>query len=177
MEACNIAVLNVNFYILGSFLGTEYCTLGKDHIQYLCGDNKNDPLEHIFPKLAQCLYHTYGPAGDVNNYNGLCVLPQNDISDKIFLVLWWWLSIMIISNTLWTVFRMLKWCCFLCIQLTMKRQFRKNRLTVWYKFIVNLFRIYSLKYFRYLTSFCLGWWKKMYKVRSTMTFCKCLKST
>lgn len=38
------------------------------------------------------------PPPPSNNYNDLCVLPQNDISDKILLVLWWWLSIMIISN-------------------------------------------------------------------------------
>ena len=40
------------------------------------------------------------PAGGVNEINGLCILSQNIINEKIFLALWfWYVSLMVISST------------------------------------------------------------------------------
>ena len=52
----------------------------------------------IFPKMSKCNLYLYGPSGDVQNFDGICVLPINMLHDKIFIVLWYWYLLLFILS-------------------------------------------------------------------------------
>jgi hypothetical protein len=51
---------------------------------------RTDPMSKVFPKIAKCTFHKYGPSGTIQNHDGLCVLPLNIINEKIYVFLWFW---------------------------------------------------------------------------------------
>lgn len=44
----------------------------------------------VFPKQAKCSFYNYGPSGSIQQKDSLCLLPLNNINDKIFAVIWIW---------------------------------------------------------------------------------------
>ena len=44
----------------------------------------------VFPTVTSCNIPNVGAGGGEQMHNGLCVLTQNIINEKIYLVLWWW---------------------------------------------------------------------------------------
>lgn len=50
----------------------------------------------VFPKQAKCLFFTYGPSGSIQQKDSLCLLPLNNINDKIFAVIWFWYIVLLI---------------------------------------------------------------------------------
>ena len=40
--------------------------------------------------MTKCTFHKYGPSGTVENKDGLCILAQNIINEKIYIFLWFW---------------------------------------------------------------------------------------
>ena len=53
----------------------------------------HDPKDEIFPKVAKCIFHKFGPSGSIMRHDALCVLPLNIMNEKIFAFLWyWWVS-------------------------------------------------------------------------------------
>merc|ERR1712133_108498 len=49
-----------------------------------------NPLCAVFPTEVSCNIPNVGAAGNEQIHNGLCVLTQNIINEKIYLVLWFW---------------------------------------------------------------------------------------
>ena len=43
----------------------------------------------VFPTEVSCTVPNIGAAGGEQNHNGLCVLSQNIINEKIYLIIWW----------------------------------------------------------------------------------------
>ena len=66
---------------------------GSDVLNYtgLEAEDRPDPMARVFPKITKCTFHKYGASGTVEKKDGLCVLPQNIINEKIFLFIWIWL--------------------------------------------------------------------------------------
>lgn len=64
----------------------------------------------IFPKIAKCIFTTVGPSGSAQKLDALCLLPQNVLNEKIFVIVWLWYTVQLtvsISNLVyWTVI-----CC------------------------------------------------------------------
>ena len=52
----------------------------------------------IFPKMSKCSLFLYGPSGDTQHFDGICVLPINMLHDKIFIVLWFWYLLLFILS-------------------------------------------------------------------------------
>ena len=53
------------------------------------------PFCAVFPTEVSCTVPNIGAAGGEQNHNGLCVLSQNIINEKIYLVIWWYLVFVI----------------------------------------------------------------------------------
>ena len=49
-----------------------------------------NPMCAVFPTVTSCDIPNVGAAGGEQIHNGLCVLTQNIINEKIYLVLWFW---------------------------------------------------------------------------------------
>ena len=48
----------------------------------------------IFPRMAQCDFKSFGFSGEENMANQLCVLAPNALSEKIFVILWFWYGLL-----------------------------------------------------------------------------------
>lgn len=44
----------------------------------------------VFPQLAKCMFHNYGPSGSIQSKDSLCVLPLNMFNSKVFTFVWVW---------------------------------------------------------------------------------------
>ena len=60
-------------------------------------------IMNLFP--ASCNYWRWGSAGKQENINAICVLALNMINDKVFLIFWWWLYLLITAGTTRLIFR------------------------------------------------------------------------
>jgi len=69
-----------------------------------------NPMCSVFPTVTSCNIPNVGAAGGEQVHNGLCVLTQNIINEKIYLVLWFWyaflgpLSVLFVFYRLFTIF-------------------------------------------------------------------------
>jgi hypothetical protein len=66
-----------------------------------------DPMVKVFPRLAKCIFHDFGPSGDIQKYDTLCILPVNIINEKIYIILWFWFYLLEIITTFLVIYRML----------------------------------------------------------------------
>jgi len=99
-EALNLVNILVQIYLMDVFLGGQFTRYGTEVIaisdQPL--EERVDPLNKVFPKVTKCTFHKYGPSGTVENKDGLCVLANNIINEKIYIFLWFWF----ITVAVWT---------------------------------------------------------------------------
>merc|ERR1719270_1817756 len=85
------------------FLGGQFTRYGTEILaisdQPL--EERTDPLNKVFPKVTKCTFHKYGPSGTVENKDGLCVLANNIINEKIYIFLWFWfITIAVLANNI-----------------------------------------------------------------------------
>ena len=97
--------LLLQIYLMDVFLGGQFTTYGTDvlAISEQPMENRIDPMAKVFPKVTKCTFHKYGPSGTVENKDGLCVLAQNIINEKIYIFLWFWF----IMLSVWTAIHIL----------------------------------------------------------------------
>ena len=57
---------------------------------------RHDELFFTFPHVAKCTVTVYGTGGSTVPRDVICALPQNDFFEKIFIVDWLFLSLMIL---------------------------------------------------------------------------------
>lgn len=91
-EFLNFVNVLCQIFFLDLFLGGVFTTYGSDVLAMSQEDpeNRNDPLNSVFPKVAKCTFNKYGPSGTIENYDGLCILSLNIINEKIYILLWFW---------------------------------------------------------------------------------------
>ncbi|CAH0563587.1 unnamed protein product [Brassicogethes aeneus] len=96
--------LNVlgQIYFLNWFLMGQFFMYGINVLQ-----NKQNNMSVIFPTLAKCTYYKYGPSGSMQNHDALCVLPLNILNEKLFLILWFWLYILLAISAVAVLYRLL----------------------------------------------------------------------
>lgn len=64
-------------------------------------------MNKIFPKLTKCKFMKYGPSGNYEIHDTICVLPLNILNEKLFLVLWFWIFFLSFVSFLALVYRAL----------------------------------------------------------------------
>uniref|UniRef100_A0A6A7FU55 Innexin n=2 Tax=Hirondellea gigas TaxID=1518452 RepID=A0A6A7FU55_9CRUS len=80
-------------FALESFFGGVFLDYGYKTLQYFTGHADNStfhPMIEAFPTIAKCEFFKYGPSGTIEKHDLVCLLPQNIINEKIFLLLWFW---------------------------------------------------------------------------------------
>ncbi|EEC05226.1 innexin shaking-B [Ixodes scapularis] len=94
-----LALLNVvgQLFLIDRFLGGEFMTYGLEVIRFVSqdpDDERLDPMIRVFPRVAKCQFHKFGPSGNVEIHDAVCVLPLNIVNEKIYVFLWFWFVIL-----------------------------------------------------------------------------------
>lgn len=66
-----------------------------------------NPMNEVFPKITKCTYFKIGPSGTEESRDALCILPLNVLNEKLFLILWYWLFILLVVSFLSLLYRAL----------------------------------------------------------------------
>ncbi len=66
-----------------------------------------DPFCAAFPLEVSCTVPNIGAAGGEQNHNGLCVLSQNIINEKMYLAVWFWMVFLIMIFPFCIIYRVL----------------------------------------------------------------------
>jgi len=108
-EFLNLVNVIGQIYFVDFFLGGEFTTYGSDVWGMMQEEfeERTDPMAMVFPKMAKCTFHKYGPTGTIQRHDGLCILPVNIINEKIYFFLWFWLVGLAIITGAQQVYRLI----------------------------------------------------------------------
>ncbi|XP_018494938.1 innexin inx2 [Galendromus occidentalis] len=98
-EVMNVLVLCGNFILTDLLLNQKFRGLGLFVL------NGGD-LARIFPRMGKCTFQMFGPTGEIERHDSLCLLAQNVFNEKIFFALWFWylfLGVLTIMNMFYTL--------------------------------------------------------------------------
>ncbi|KAK7079094.1 hypothetical protein SK128_007329 [Halocaridina rubra] len=70
-------------------------------------ENRTDPMSLVFPKMAKCIFKSFGSSGTIERRDVMCLIATNIINEKIYLFLWVWLVLLLVITSIWTVYRIL----------------------------------------------------------------------
>lgn len=99
-EILNFANVILQIFLTDQFLGGEFTTYGSEVLSFTQKDQeyRYDPMIKVFPRLSKCSFHKFGPSGDIQRHDALCILALNIINEKIFIVIWFWFIILAIIS-------------------------------------------------------------------------------
>jgi len=115
-ELLNFGLLFVQFQLTDNFLNNKFRWYGWEVITYYSMDrrtrmdpdkNIRNPTCAVFPTVTSCNIPNVGAAGGEQYHNGLCVLTQNIINEKIFLVLWFWYAFLGPVSVVYAFYRLI----------------------------------------------------------------------
>lgn len=90
----------INYFLNGIFMNYGFDGIYK----VLTAEGYDDEFQgwqSIFPRMTKCNFFKYGPSGTLQTKDALCVLALNNISEKVFLILWLWLLILALVTTIY----------------------------------------------------------------------------
>ncbi|XP_063882745.1 innexin inx2-like isoform X2 [Scylla paramamosain] len=90
-EALNWLNVIVQMLLLDVFLGGVFLEYG---LKVMSPEIRSSALHSTFPRMTKCDFNYYGTGGEITKTDYLCVLPQNILNEKIFIALWFWLTIL-----------------------------------------------------------------------------------
>jgi len=110
-EFLNVAMLYFNFYLTDTFLQGRFKYYGWDVMMFYQKSRREqkvsvNPFCAAFPTEVSCSVPNIGAAGSGQSHNGLCVLSQNIINEKMYLAIWFWLVFLIIISIPLIMFRL-----------------------------------------------------------------------
>ncbi|XP_035222703.1 innexin inx2-like [Stegodyphus dumicola] len=108
-EILNFINVIGQIYLIDTFLGGEFSRYGVEVLKFTDIDQeyRTDPMVKVFPRMTKCTFHRYGPSGDVQRYDALCILPLNILNEKIYIFLWFWFVILAVLSALILVYRLM----------------------------------------------------------------------
>lgn len=106
-EFFNLVNVVGQILFLNAFLGEEFASFGIDVITFDHRQEKSmkNPIDRLFPIVTRCSYHKYGPSGKVENWEGLCLLPENSLNGKIYIFMWFWFHILTVISSVVVIYR------------------------------------------------------------------------
>jgi len=108
-ELMNLVNVIAQIFITDKFLGGEFTTYGIRVAKFINMDQeeREDPMVRVFPKMTKCSFHFYGPSGDVQKQDVLCILPLNIVNEKIYVIIWFWFILLAVVSGLQVSYRLL----------------------------------------------------------------------
>lgn len=109
LEFFNLLIVLGQFVFMNYFLNSNFSRYGFKVLQFENWSYEHwfDPMTQAFPKLAKCLFYSYGSSGNLQKADYLCVLPYNTANEKIYLFLWFWFQLLIVAGVLNLAYRLL----------------------------------------------------------------------
>jgi len=103
LHGANMAAVVWALNALAGLFGADFWDYGTQALRYINDYNSNmtafhNPMAIVFPTITKCTFWKYGPSGTIVNEDYMCLLPQNIMNEKIFLVLWFWLIFLLVAN-------------------------------------------------------------------------------
>ncbi|GAB6029480.1 hypothetical protein CHUAL_005234 [Chamberlinius hualienensis] len=94
-------------FLTNAFLGGTFLNYGAQVLQFTQMDQseRTDPMIQVFPRVTKCAFYTYGPTGDAQLHDAICVLPINIINEKIYIIIWFWFVCLAIVSGFALVYR------------------------------------------------------------------------
>lgn len=95
-EFLNLVNVVGQMFLMDKFLNGHFSTYGIDVIRFSEWDGplRYDPMIRVFPRMTKCIFHLFGPSGDIKKIDTMCILPINIINEKIYILLWFWFVIL-----------------------------------------------------------------------------------
>jgi len=134
-EFLNVLVATSVLFLTNKFLNHRFLLYGlKVSSYYRLPEEEQrlqkNPMCEVFPRIASCNYWRWGSGGRQQNINSICVLALNMINDKVFLIFWWWLYLLLAAGISRLIFRFFqtrfRFIRFQMINLRMNRYFRRT---------------------------------------------------
>lgn len=106
-ELLNFINVIGQIYFTDVFLGYEFMTYGTRVIEFSEQEfgTLHNPMDEVFPKVAKCTFHKYGPSGTIKRHDGLCVLPLNIFNEKVFIFMWFWFILVAVISGVGLLYR------------------------------------------------------------------------
>ncbi|KAB7502252.1 Innexin inx2 [Armadillidium nasatum] len=103
---CLVIVSTIIFYF-NKFLGNAFLDYGINVMDFTEKDQTErvDPMIFVFPRQTKCIFHMFGASGTIERRDAFCLLPQNIINEKVFILLWFWLFIQLVLLLFLFVYR------------------------------------------------------------------------
>ena len=109
-EILNLVNVIGQLFWLDFILGGKFLRHGPQYVieaMGRSGDNfydrimdQSDLIYQVFPRLAKCQFDLSGPAGEKMFKDTLCMLSINNVNEKIFIFLWFWMYILTLITIL-----------------------------------------------------------------------------
>jgi len=109
-ELLNITISVSQIFVTHAFLNYNFLDYGYNVYRYYSLDSETrslketfNPMCEVFPKVVACNYWRWGRGGNQELKNAICILGNNIVNEKLFVVLWLWHCVLILVG----VFRLL----------------------------------------------------------------------
>jgi len=113
-ELLNLLNAVTQIVLIDRFLGGKFAGYGLEVIGFKDWADfplQYDPMMEVFPRMTKCTFHQFGPSGDLQRYDTLCVMPINIVNEKVFLFLWFWLYFLVALTGISLIYRLLSILC------------------------------------------------------------------
>lgn len=102
--------LLIQMWVTNRLLDDAFLTYGPQQLVGLLQQKpfeRTDKLSRLFPTVTACHLHTGGVAFGREQKDILCILPINMLSEKIYIVLWFWFLILLGATIVGGIYRVL----------------------------------------------------------------------
>lgn len=92
---------------MNAFIGKDFVLYGIYVIFFdqKAHPNMTNPMKQVFPTITKCTFYKYGASGTQENYEGLCILTENVINERIYIFLWFWFYVLAIISGIVVLYR------------------------------------------------------------------------
>ncbi|KAE8740815.1 hypothetical protein FOCC_FOCC013669 [Frankliniella occidentalis] len=94
-------------FLMDKFFDGAFLRFGIEVLQFMESDEETriDPLVYVFPRMTKCTFHKFGPSGEVERHDAVCILPLNVVNEKIYVFLWFWFIVLGALSLLTVLYR------------------------------------------------------------------------